>query len=42
MKRIFEELLNEEVPRMTIDRIEWNQSMVDLIRKEEVWSAMRK
>ena len=41
-KEYFEGLLNEEFPREAIDRVEWNLGMVDLIREEEVWSAVRK
>ena len=41
-KDYFEGLLNEEFPREEIDRVEWNLGMVDLIREEEVWSAVRK
>ena len=41
-KDYFEGLLNEEFPREAIDRVEWNLGMVDLIREEEVWSAVRK
>jgi hypothetical protein len=41
-KQYFEGSLNDELPREAIDRVEWNLGMVDLIREEEVWNAVRK
>ena len=42
-KEYFEKLLNEEFPREEeTERVAWNLGMVDLIREEEVWSAVRK
>lgn len=40
-KENFKELLNDEFPRETVDGVEWNSGMVDLIREDVRWAGVR-